>query len=189
MWAEEYFRHKLWLNEKGIIFAFTGYLSEELLFSLGDALRKKMALEETDANVAKRVFSVFVEQAQNVIRYSADRVEGETAQSALSGQRVEFSSGLVAVANSENGFSVVCGNVIDAAHVERLRTRLDQLAAMDKNEIRSYYKEKLRAGPDEDSKGASLGLIEIARRSTRPIRYDFIEAAPGQAFYCLEAYV
>lgn len=187
MWAEDYYRHKLWLNDKGIIFAFTGYLSEALLFSLGDALRKKMALEETDANLAKRVFSVFIEQAQNVIRYSAERVEGET--SSPTADKVELSSGLVTVAHAEPTFSIICGNVIDAAHVDTLRQRLDRLAAMDKAEIRAYYKEKLREPPEADSKGASLGLIEIARRSTRPIRYDFIEAGPGRTFFCLEAYV
>mgnify|MGYP001152647741 CR=1 FL=1 len=61
-------------KRSGVILSFGGDLSENILFSLGEVLKLRMRHEETDAAVAKRVFSIFVEQAQNVIRYSADKV-------------------------------------------------------------------------------------------------------------------
>ena len=183
MLAEEYYRTRGELQGKGLLLAFSGYISEGVLFSLGQALRQKMALEERDTNVIKRVFSVFVEQVQNVLRYSVERVEGE-----VDGP-VEMSSGLIGVGRQDDSFFVVCGNVIAAEAVAGLRDRLDHLAALDQKGLRTYYKEKLREPPEEESKGASLGLIEIARRASQPIEYDFLTLEGGQAFFCLKAYI
>ena len=49
------------------------------------------------------------------------------------------------------------------------------------------YKETLRSGPEEGSKGASIGFIEIARRASKPIEFDFIETDDRFAFFALEA--
>ncbi len=75
MLAKEYYGFKKSLDEKGIMVSFSGFVSEGILFALGEALKQKMTLDDTDINTAKKVFSVFVEQVQNVIRYSSDRVE------------------------------------------------------------------------------------------------------------------
>lgn len=183
MLVQEYYGFHQDLNRKGIIFSFTGYVSEGILFALGEALKQKMVLDETDANVTKRVFSVFVEQVQNIIRYSADRMEGEV------GKKVELSSGMIAVGRESERFFVVCGNIVRHDDVEMLRERLHMLATMDKDELKAYYKEKLKEPPEEQSKGASIGLIEIARRASVPIEFDFMDIDAGHAFFCLKAYI
>lgn len=185
--ADEYHEQKLWLNSRGVIFAFTGYLSEDLLFSMGDALKKSMLLTDTDANVAKRVFSVFVEQVQNVIRYSADRLSGRPDRV----PPLEMRSGMVTVGLEDGQFFVVCGNIIAADKVGTLCQRLDHLASLDPAELKAYYRAKLREPADEDSQGGSIGLIEIARRSSRPILYDvaWVGSDRDRAFFCIKSYV
>lgn len=181
--AQECYGFRSDLNAKGIVFSFVGYVSEGILFALGDALKQKMALEETDRNLTKRVFSVFVEQVQNIIRYSADRVEGETDRP------VELSSGLVAVGMEDGRFFVLCGNTIRTLDSPRLRDRLAHLQGMDKTAIKAFYKEKLREPPEEDSRGGSIGLIEIARRASEPLQFDFLDLPEGQTFFALKAYI
>lgn len=183
--AEDYIEHKRWLNNRGIVFSFTGYLSEDLLFSMGDALRKSMALADTDANVAKRVFSVFVEQVQNVIRYSEDKLPDKTEQATA------MSSGMVTVGLEDGAFFVICGNIVAADKVDSLRARLDHLAGLDPDALKAYYRQKLREPAEDDSQGGSIGLIEIARRSSRPIAYDFSWVGPerDRAFFCIKAYI
>lgn len=183
MLAEEYYAFKQNLNEKSIIFSFIGYVSESVLVALGDALRQKMALQETDMNTMKRVFSVFVEQVQNIIRYSAERVSGDL------GRKVELSSGMITVGAEKGKFFVVCANVVQQDNVQKLKERLEHLKRLDKDEIKAFYKEKLREDPEEDSKGATIGLIEIARRASDPIEFDFMNLDDGHAFFCLKAYI
>lgn len=168
------------LDERGILFSFSGYLSEGILYSLGDTLRQKMTLDDTDLTTIKKVFSVFIEQAQNIIRYSAEKVLGNV------GKSVELSSGMVNIGTENGRFFIVCANTILEEDVPRLRERLEVLQKMDKDEIKAYYKEQLREAPDEKSRGATIGLIEIARRASEPIEFDFDRIDAEKHFFCLK---
>jgi hypothetical protein len=180
MLAKDYREFKTILDTRGVIFSFSGYLSEGILYSLGDALRHKMALEDTDLTTIKKVFSVFIEQAQNIIRYSAEKLRGNI------GKAVELSSGMVTIGTDRGKFFIVCANIILTEDVPRLRDRLQQLQRMDKDEIKAHYKEKLREPPEERSRGATIGLIEIARRASDPIEFDFDPIDEHQQFFCMK---
>lgn len=184
MLAQQYRSFKKVLDEQGIIFSFSGYLSEGVLYSLGDALRQKMAIEDTDVNTIKKVFSVFVEQAQNIIRYSAERVSGRARDI-----DVEMSSGIVTIGRENGGIFVVCANALKTVDVPKLRERLERLRGMDQSELKAYYKEQLREPPDMDSKGATIGLIEIARRASSPIEFDFEPMNDEETFFCLKVLI
>ncbi len=178
--APHYRAFKRMLDERGILFSFSGYLSEGILYSLGDTLRQKMTLDETDITTIKKVFSVFIEQAQNIIRYSAEKVLGNV------GKSVELSSGMVTIGTEQGQFFIVCANTILEEDVPRLKQRLELLQKMDKDEIKAYYKEQLREAPDEKSRGATIGLIEIARRASEPIEFDFDRIDADKFFFCLK---
>jgi hypothetical protein len=180
MLAKSYRDFKQILDARGVIFSFSGYLSEGILYSLGDALRHKMALEDTDLTTIKKVFSVFIEQAQNIIRYSAEKLPGSV------GKSMELSSGMVTIGTEHDKFFIVCANIILAEDIPKLKSRLEQLQKMDKDAIKAYYKEQLREPPEETSKGATIGLIEIARRASEPIEFDFDPIDDRQQFFCLK---
>ncbi|NEU12286.1 hypothetical protein G3T14_09085 [Methylobacterium sp. BTF04] len=171
-------------RRQGVILSFGGDISENVLFSLGEVLKLRMSQGETDATVAKRVFAIFVEQAQNVIRYSADKVSQPPAKSGGL-----ISAGVIVVGVEAGRFFVVCGNEVPNADVPNLRSRLDHLAGMTGDELKAFYREKLRQPPDEGSLGGSIGLIEIARRSSAPVEYDFQDLGPERSFFCLKAYI
>ncbi|MGQ9370660.1 SiaB family protein kinase [Azospirillum sp. ST 5-10] len=179
MLAQEYAAFKRELDSKGIIFSFSGYLSEGILFSLGEALREKMTLEDADGPTVRRVFSVFVEQMQNIIRYSAEKIVG-------GGGGVELSAGMATIGMEKKTFFIVCGNTLRNADVPALRKRLDFLRDLDKDAIKAHYREQLREAPDEGSRGATIGLIEIVRRASEPIEYDFTELDDEKSFFCLK---
>jgi len=120
--AKEYFDFQERLSSRGLMFSFTGYVSEGILFALGEALKQKIAVDVKDQNVTKKVFSVFVEQVQNIIRYSADRVTSAPGEAP-----VELSSGVIAVGQESAKFFVVCGNVVSTDDTTRLRQRLEHL--------------------------------------------------------------
>jgi len=181
--AEQVLGFQRGLARSGIIFSFTGYISEGILKALGDALRQKIRLEVDDRNTVNRVFSVFVEQVQNIIRYSAERIEHADEPP------VELSSGMITVGSEEGRFFVICGNVIAREDADGLGHRLRELAGMDSSELRRFYKEKLREPPEEGSKGGSIGLIEIARRASEPIQFDFEHLSDAHSYFVLKAYI
>ncbi len=180
--AKSFYATQQTLLSQGIMLSYTGYVSEGVLFSLGDALKQKLSLDQTDKNISKRLFSVFVEQVQNMIRYSAERQQGGTPP-------VDLSVGMIVVGRENDVLFVVCSNVISTSSQQRLAERLAKLATMSKDELKEHYRERLKQEPEVQSKGASIGLIEIARRSSRPIEFDFHPLTAESSFFCLKAYI
>lgn len=177
-------------RRQGVLLSFGGDISENVLFSLGEVLKLRMSQGETDASVAKRVFAIFVEQAQNVIRYSADKVAKPSVEkSAVEKPSSLISNGVIVVGMEGARFYVVCGNEMPDTDVPPLRARLDHIASLSSDELKAFYREKLRQPPDEGSLGGSIGLIEIARRSSAPVEYGFQPLDTRRSFFCLKAYI
>ena len=60
------------LYNEGVVFCYSGYMTENVLLSVGSVIKQKLAADSVDKKVVRGVFSVFVEQVQNVIRYSIE---------------------------------------------------------------------------------------------------------------------
>jgi hypothetical protein len=86
----------------------------------------------------------------------------------------EVSQGVFILGVQDSTYFVHSGNLVTNNNAEILKTRIDYLNSLDKKELRSYHKQQLHAENDNvESKGAGIGLIEIARRTADPIEYTF----------------
>ena len=171
------------LKEQKIVFCYSGYMTENILTAIGETIKKKLEIEDADLTTTKRVFSIFVEQVQNVIRYSAEKIPEKIHNTD------ELRYGLIAIGNDIEGIFVHCGNLILNEDVEKMKNRVSELEGKDKDELKKLYKKKMHAGPEEESKGASLGLVEMARRSGKPMEFSFEKINDNHTFFCVRATV
>jgi uncharacterized protein DUF6272 len=183
MLARELFDIRSILRKQGITFAYSGYVTEAVLSGVGDAIKQKLVLDDADTKTLRGVFSVFVEQMQNMIRYSAEMATGNATEPSFG----EIRYGVLTIGQENGDYVIYAGNLIERSDVERLRAKLSQIRDMNKEELRTLHKERLRAGPEEGSKGAGLGFMEIARRASKPIEFDFTDVDEKHAFFTLKA--
>ena len=176
---ERLYQFKSDLDQQGIFFCFSGPISQALLMEVGDTLRNKMAREKTSPSIILKVFAMFVEQAQNIIHYSAEEVASNQSEDGLR-------NGIIVVGYNNGHHYVLCGNMIENQDVSILSEQLNKLQTMNKEELKIYYKEQRRKAPHEKSKGAGLGFIELARRSITPIQFDFRKINENQSFFSLK---
>lgn len=167
------------LDQQGIFFCFSGPISQALLMEVGDTLRNKLAREKTSPSTILKVFAMFVEQAQNIIRYSAEEVISDEAS-------VQLGNGIVVVGYDNGHYYVLCGNLVENEDVSFLSEQLKKLQTMNKEQLKIYYKEQRRKAPHDKSKGAGLGFIELARRSVTPIQFDFRNIDDKYTFFSLK---
>lgn len=190
------------LESRGIVFSYCGYLNENILTGIGNALQSKMAIEHTDQKISRGIFSAFVEQVQNVIRYSAEtigpeerakieqeaaRLENREAQDTGDG---ELRYGLVTIGESPDGTRfVTCANLIKNEDVQRVTDSLESIRGLNRKELTTLMREHLKQGPPEGSKGAGVGFISIAREANGNWEYDMVPMSNDDfTFFCLEAY-
>ena len=59
---------------------------------------------------------------------------------------------------------------------------------MDKHEQRKYLRKKLRSAVDKHNRGAGVGFIEMAKRSSEKLEYKF-EELDGKLFFHILVYI
>ena len=151
--------------DETILFYFNGPLSQKVIEGVGDAIKDKLLCDDAEMGRIQKVFSLLVEQMQNVIRYSADRRWAENLDS-------EIAFGQITVGLDEDGnYFVSAGNRIHSADSHKLHRKISYIQQMSPEELRALYKEVRKKGPDADSKGAGLGFIEMARKSSERLDY------------------
>ena len=173
------------LRDRGVVFCYSGYMTETVLSGVGAALKQKMVIEEADTKTIRGVFAVFVEQMQNMISYSAEQVVEDSEEA----RPLAIRYGVISIAQSEGTFSVEAGNQIMRHDVDRMRSWLEKIRCSDKAELKAMYKQKLREPSEATSKGGGVGFIEIARRATKPIEFDFMDLDDEYAFFAIKAQI
>lgn len=186
MIAQEMWDFRVKLAGEGIIFCYSGFMTEEVLFGIGNTLKKKLAMEQADKRIARGVFSLFVEQVQNVIRYSTELPHDDPDPDYL---KNELRYGLLSIGKKDNRYFVACANKVPNQDVTRMRSNLAKIQGMDKAGLKSLYKELLRSEVPEGSKGAGVGFVEIARRATRGFDFDFYKTDADHSYFAIKAYI
>lgn len=180
MKVDDFYQYHEEVTGNGIFLTFSGVLTHDFMVKLGEMLKSKMASHNVDKNVVLKIFALVVEQSQNIIFYSADKLPIPSMGNE------EMGAGTITVGLENGRFFVVCGNRIDNEHVEKLRGKLLTVQKMNKDELKQYYKEQRRADPDSDSKGAGLGFIEMARKASEPIEFAFRQLDDKYSFFTLK---
>jgi hypothetical protein len=171
------------LESLGILFSFSGPVSQDVIEGIGEAIKQKMELEEAGVNVIQRVFSVFVEQMQNIVNYSA---EAHSPNDQLDG---ELRSGVLLLGLDGGQFFIQCGNKIAQEQVPVIEAKLKALSAMDKDQLKALYLERRKAARNDSRKGGSLGFIDMARKASKPLEYVFIPIDESYAFFSIKTVV
>lgn len=160
-----------------IMFAFKGTISQAMLTQLSVVLRQQA---ETEPQL-QILFGIFVEMTQNVRHYSAEQ--------ALDNNGQPFGVGVITVSEEGNVYSISSGNAVSPETASRLTESCTMLNGMDKSSLNRLYKQQLLNDPPEGSKGAGVGLIEIARRSDYPLECVVREYKTDLQFFILNARV
>lgn len=159
-----------YMQDRQTLFCYSGPMNEELLTTMSNPVKHQISDKETQEALSRRVFGVFIEQAQNIIRYSHHKTKS-------SGDSI----GTIAISVIEDGFLIEAVNVIAPEKRVMLEDTLSELSTKDQEELRTLYKQRLRDGPPDDSVGAGLGFIDMARRVSR-FEFDFKNTEEGDLF-------
>jgi hypothetical protein len=166
-------------NKEGILICFAGPFSHSIIEELGNAVKRYLEVEQTTKAAMMDVFSVFIEQTQNVRNYAE--------QKATEGNRErDFNSGVVVIARNGEKYEVTSGNIVEQNDIRVAVAKLDMLRELDKQELKTAYKEQMRT-EIVMGKSAGLGLIDMSRKTSEPLQYATTNIDDKYCFFSLKA--
>jgi len=159
------------LEDNNIQVIYSGPIWTSGIDGLAEMMIKRLEFDDLPFTSSQAVFSIFVEQINNMMMYSADK----DYKNDEDGNSQKISKGVFILGVQGTTYFIQSGNLVTNYSAEVLKERIDYLNTLDKKELRLYHKERLKAENDNlESRGAGIGLIEIARRSSSPIIYEFL---------------
>jgi len=167
-------------NRSNIMLCFNGPISRSLIEEIGNALKNYLQADQAQPSAAMDVFSAYIEMTQNIRHYAMAQGYNE----------LESSATVVVARDPEGHYVVEAGNLVRQADGEALLQRVGELAGMNKAALKNAYKTQLRQPRDENAvSGAGLGLIDIARKSARPLHASLTATPDQRAFFSLRAVI
>ena len=157
------------VGDRDIVFYYEGYYSQTIIAAVADAVKLRTEYVGATNATRRKLFSSFIEMTQNIIHYSVDAY----AQRNDADFNNEIRHGSICISTEGDHFHLHCVNPVQADVARQLREKLEHLRSLTIDEIKREYKEMLRADTNEDSKGAGLGLLTVARDASAPLEFEF----------------
>ena len=165
------------MEDGNIMLSFKGEVTSDLLTSILQIMESKMEVLDESPKIKKKVYNILVECLQNLYHHID---EDDTLTAA------NEKSALFMIRKSDEGeYSIMTGNYIANENVNYLKSKLDKINSMDKEELKDYYKEVLNNGEMSAKGGGGLGMIDIARKSGKKLDYSFVNIDTKFSFFSL----
>ena len=173
------------MEKDDIILSFKGDITQELLSSVYQIMESRLDNVEENLKRKKKFYHILVECLQNVYHHmEAMRSDGEKQADDEIGNAI-----FMVAQGEENSYRIITGNYILNEKVTDLQSSLDQISAMNAEELRAYYVEKLNTTELSNKGGAGLGMIDIARKSGHKLDYNFHKISDKYSFFSLDVTV
>ncbi|GAB6073649.1 SiaB family protein kinase [Nautilia lithotrophica] len=167
------------LEKDGIIFlTYGGTLTQSLIVAMTEALEKETENAELSMGLASKIFTIFIELAQNMMNYSK-KVNQEGFDP----------KGLILVGKTKDGYYYVFGqNIVDENDKNKIESKIKNIINLNKDEIKKLYREVRKSGKYTHTKGGGIGFYEIAKKSEK-IEYDFVEIGNKKYYFQFKSIV
>lgn len=164
------------MKDHNVMVSFKGEITSNLLSSILISIESKLDIIEEFPRVKKKVFNVLVECLQNLYHHIDNCQELSR----------EDNDAIFMLSSHSGYYNVYTGNYILTKHVPELKSRIDKVNELNKEELKSYYKEVLKSGQMSAKGGGGLGMIDIARKSGQKLEYSFMSLDDHSSFFTLK---
>jgi hypothetical protein len=162
------------LTRHRIALAFHGMFSHDVLTLIGNSLKNS----PDSGVIAKRLFAIVVEMAQNIHHYSAEKEFSAK-------DKREIGLGIVAVGEADQHYAISSGNYIWNKDVDPILARSRFINKLDRSELREYYRVQRKTPQRKDKPGANLGFIDMVRKSGNPVDVMIRDYDDEKSFFIL----
>jgi hypothetical protein len=150
--VDYYFR-----SNHNVIVSYKGPFDRNALNLIGNYIRGIISM---NPQASKKVFKVFIELAQNISQYSAEKN--------IIGDFMGAGVGSLVIVDFEEYLQLVTGNLIKNENISPVIDKCELINTLDKEGLRKLKRELLMQN-DFDRTGADIGLVQLAITSDNPL--------------------
>ncbi len=163
------------LLSNGISLVYLGEFNHQITKMFTTMADNEMGRNDEHKSTRKKVYHSMVETLQNMNKHS-DEIASKN----------NIGKGLFLIGKKDSIYYIITANKVNKSKVDTLKTALIEVNSSTAEELKEMYKKQLKDGTLSEKQGAGLGLIDIARKSTRELHYQFIPLDEEHSFFILK---
>lgn len=165
------------MGNRDIIVYYKGPFDEIILSEIGTKIRNKVF---EPPKIGGKLFSVFMELAQNIALYSAEKNQLETG--------VKWGIGTIAVYETKTSYTLISGNLVKKDVLDQIVAKCEEINMLDHEGLRAMKREYRSSVIKADHKGGNIGLIQVALKSDS-LELDTKEVDNEHSFFTISVNV
>lgn len=162
------------MSENNVYLIWSGHITPDVGKEVLSFTETKLAEEDIESSLRKRVFSILVEILENVAKYSPGREPEE-----------KFGMPVAMIRMVDKEYSLTTGNLILNSKVDHLKEKLDIINTYDKVGLKELFRKSLSGQNISDDSTGNMGLIDMARKSGSKLEYIFEKINDLYSYYTL----
>ena len=172
------FDYRAKADQQNILVSYKGPFSGLILKDIGEYIAENL---ESNQQASKKLFKIFIELAQNISYYSAEKNRIGTK---ITKHRV----GSVVIGELDTHYFMTTGNLVSNRSIEILSEKCDFINSLQREDLRKYKREQRNLDTSEFG-GANIGLITVALTSNNPLEVMVSEVDESHSFFSLTVYI
>jgi len=148
------------MSDNELLLAYRDHITDAAIQQLLSITEMKLIQSGEEKKLRKRVFNILVECLQNIVNHADIDTNAEKDVASL-----------LLMGRHEDDIFIITGNKVLNTKIPALKKKIADINAMDHNDMREIYSDKLGASTYSAKGGAGLGLLDIYKRSGRKLDY------------------
>ena len=165
------------IDAEKTILSYKGEFDGETIGDLVRLVERKMFLVNESVKTTKTLVNILIESLQNVCHYFQEGIADTNT----------FRESFLIIGNNNDSYQLYVGNYVTKIRAQALKKRVDNVAQMSSDDLRSVYITILEMPKIYTGGGAGLGFIDMTRRANGNIKYHFEAENEDKILFVLEA--
>lgn len=164
------------LERDHILICYKGPFLERILTIMGEKIN---LLFNDDPKLNKKIFSIFIELAQNVAYYSEERHK-EAGNSEKS-----YGKGTFIISEAKNSYTLTSANLIKKSWEQEILEKSELINQLDVEGLRKLKRDLRNQPKHEHQLGGNIGLVDIALKAGSSLDVKITDVDDQFSFFSL----
>ncbi len=164
------------LDKDHILICYKGPFLDRVLTLLGEKINILLC---DDPRLNKKVFSIFIELAQNIAYYSEERHQDKETGDKTCGK------GAFIISESEKHYTLTSANHIKKSWVPEVLEKCEMINKLDMEGLRKLKRELRNKPRHAGQLGGNIGLVDIAIKAGTSLNVEISSVNEQFSFFCL----
>ncbi|NJL15428.1 MAG: hypothetical protein HC913_22095 [Microscillaceae bacterium] len=160
-----------------VLLCYRGPVTDGILKEISRDIRSRFAENQ---RVRRQLFAVYMELAQNIHYYSAEKIHLNNRLDSV---------GTILLTQSPEAYYFFFGNLMETCYLDEIIAKCQYINTLDREALRLYKREQRKSPPKARSRGAGIGLIQVALTSRFPLQLEHHPVDASHSLFSLRVQI